>query len=63
MAGVLSIYGLITSLTIGAKITDRMPLFVAYSHLAAGLSTGIAALAAGFAIGACGEKATRCVAK
>ncbi|KAH0569450.1 V-type proton ATPase proteolipid subunit [Spironucleus salmonicida] len=66
MAGVLSIYGLITMLTINAKVQEYplgMPLYIAYAHFAAGLCTGFSALAAGLAIGVAGQTACKCVAQ
>lgn len=66
MAGVLSIYGLITSLTINSRLgafQDGLPLYISYSHFAAGLSTGLASLAAGIAIGVAGSSAVGSVAK
>lgn len=65
MAGILSIYGLITMLVIatssGAYSTGT-PLYVGYAHFAAGLSTGIAALSAGLSIGISSKAACKCVA-
>lgn len=66
MAGVLSIYGLITMLVINSKVTMYplgMPYYVGYAHFAAGLSTGVASLAAGIAIGCAGQTACKCVAQ
>jgi len=66
MAGVLSIYGLITSLTINSRMgafPDGLPLYISYAHFAAGLSTGLASLAAGLAIGVAGAGAIGSVAK
>merc|ERR1719313_932516 len=50
MAGVLGIYGLIIAVIISIGITtDGYYLFDGYAHLAAGLSCGLAGLAAGMA--------------
>lgn len=57
MAGVLAIYGLITLLVINTKVNAYkygMPLYVGYSHFAAGACNGIASLSAGIAIGVAG---------
>ncbi|EES99011.1 Vacuolar ATP synthase 16 kDa proteolipid subunit [Giardia duodenalis assemblage B] len=66
MAGILSIYGLITSLLINSRVrsyTNGMPLYVSYAHFGAGLCCGLAALAAGLAIGVSGGAAVKAVAK
>ena len=66
MAGVLSIYGLITMLVINSKVTTYplgMPYYVGYAHFAAGICTGVASLAAGIAIGCAGQTASKCVAQ
>lgn len=66
MAGVLSIYGLITMLVINSKVTTYplgMPYYVGYAHFAAGICTGVASLAAGIAIGGAAQTASKCVAQ
>ncbi|CAL5975022.1 V-type_proton ATPase proteolipid subunit [Hexamita inflata] len=66
MAGVLSIYGLITMLVINAKVQAYplgMPLYIGYAHFAAGICTGLASLSAGLAIGIAGQSASKCVAQ
>eukprot|EP00768_Dysnectes_brevis_P003657 gnl/Dysnectes_brevis/25_a31_14972.p1 GENE.gnl/Dysnectes_brevis/25_a31_14972~~gnl/Dysnectes_brevis/25_a31_14972.p1 ORF type:complete len:171 (+),score=27.09 gnl/Dysnectes_brevis/25_a31_14972:43-555(+) len=68
LAGVLGIYGLITSITINTSVspyatTGRIPLYLSQAHFAAGLCTGLAALAAGISIGVCGNAGVRAVAR
>lgn len=63
MAGVLGIYGLITSIAITTSTRERIPHYTASAHLAAGLSTGFSCLAAGIAIGVGGNAAVRAVAR
>jgi V-type H+-transporting ATPase proteolipid subunit len=43
--------------------TDPYPLFTGYAHFAAGISCGLANLAAGLAIGIVGDFGTRAAAK
>merc|ERR1719199_2023859 len=65
MAGVLGIYGLITAVIINGKL-DKLDTYSAYSgyaHLAAGLTVGMSALAAGLAIGIVGDAGVRCNAQ
>ena len=66
MAGILSIYGLITALVITSSSQGYnygIPLNIAYSHFSAGLSTGISALASGITIGISGQAITKYVAQ
>merc|ERR1711874_224327 len=51
MAGVLGIYGLITSVIINGKITQdgKYSSYQGYAHFAAGLTVGMSSLAAGLA--------------
>merc|ERR1712244_36162 len=59
-AGVLGIYGLITSVIINGKIKAKeYSAFQGYAHLAAGLTVGLSALAAGLAIGVVGDAGVR----
>merc|ERR1712216_817733 len=56
MAGVLGIYGLIVSVIIATNIHPTgYTLFQGYAHLGPGLTTGLAGLAAGMAIGIIGD--------
>ena len=57
MAGILGIYGLIVSVVIGGTITGGAGYssYKGYIHLAAGLSAGLSALAAGMSIGIVGD--------
>merc|ERR1712187_711706 len=64
MAGGLGIYGLIVAVIISSKMSPAVySLFNGYAHLGAGLSCGMANLAAGFAIGIVGDFGTRAAAK
>lgn len=63
MAGILGIYGLITGIAIQTTMTEIMPFFQSASHFAAGISTGVSALAAGLTIGIAGDSAVRAVAR
>merc|ERR1711918_210279 len=57
MAGVLGIYGLITSVIINGKLEkpETLSLSSGYAMLGAGLTVGLSAWAAGYAIGIVGE--------
>ena len=61
MAGVLGIYGLIIAVIISTNINNdgSYSLFAGYAHLGSGLSCGLAALAAGMAIGIVGDAGVR----
>ena len=60
MAGVLGIYGLIIAVIISTNInSEKYRLFDGYAHLSSGLSCGLAALAAGMAIGIVGDAGVR----
>lgn len=60
MAGVLGIYGLIIAVIISTNINATgYTLFSGYAHLGSGLSCGLAALAAGMAIGIVGDAGVR----
>ncbi|GKT22022.1 putative multi-domain containing protein [Aduncisulcus paluster] len=64
LAGVLGIFGLITSIIIVIKIDDTVYAYKnAYAHLAAGICTGVSSFAAGVAIGNAGEAGSRACAK
>ncbi|GIQ84101.1 V-ATPase proteolipid subunit C, eukaryotic [Kipferlia bialata] len=65
MAGILGIYGLLTSIAIMANIGDMAvyPLYNSYAQLAAGLCTGFTSLSAGIALGVCGNAGVRAVAR
>merc|ERR1712178_569049 len=65
MAGVLGIYGLITSVIINGHITpiSKYSAYSGYAHLAAGLVVGLSALAAGLAIGVVGDAGVRANAR
>eukprot|EP00929_Paragymnodinium_shiwhaense_P055032 TRINITY_DN2759_c0_g1_i1.p1 TRINITY_DN2759_c0_g1~~TRINITY_DN2759_c0_g1_i1.p1 ORF type:complete len:173 (+),score=50.39 TRINITY_DN2759_c0_g1_i1:101-619(+) len=59
MAGVLGIYGLITSVIINGKIKAPYSAYQGYAHLSAGLCVGMSSLAAGLAIGVVGDAGVR----
>jgi len=65
MAGILGIYGLIVSVVIGGTITGGAGYssYKGYSHLSAGLSAGLSALAAGMSIGIVGDAGVRAFGK
>lgn len=65
MAGILSIYGLVVSIQIATNIYKPAgtPLAVSFIHFGAGLSVGLSALAAGFAIGIVGDAGVRAFAQ
>jgi len=60
MAGVVALYGLIA---MGIMVKDfkraNYPLFLGAMHLGSGLAVGFGSLAAGFAMGVCGEAGLR----
>jgi len=62
MAGVLGIYGLITSVIINGKLdkANEISAYTGYALLAAGLTVGMSAWAAGYAIGIVGDVGVRC---
>lgn len=59
MAGIIGIYGLVVSVLISDNLTQELPLFTAFIQLGAGLSVGLAGMAAGFAIGIVGDAGVR----
>ncbi|EER00595.1 V-type proton ATPase 16 kDa proteolipid subunit [Perkinsus olseni] len=61
MAGVLGIYGLITSVIINGKMDTPATYsqYSGYAHLGAGLTVGLSSLAAGLAIGIVGDSGVR----
>merc|ERR1711887_470651 len=59
MAGVLGIYGLITSVIINGKIKQPYGPFQGYAHFSAGMTVGLSSLAAGLAIGIVGDAGVR----
>ena len=60
MAGVLGIYGLIIAVIIATGIDEtNYTLFKGYAHLASGISSGLAGLSAGMAIGIVGDAGVR----
>merc|ERR1719433_897045 len=60
MAGVLGIYGLITSVIINGKMnTATYSAYSGFAHLGAGLTVGMSSLGAGLAIGIVGDAGVR----
>lgn len=49
MAGIIGIYGLVVSVLISDNLKQEMPLYTGFIQLGAGLSVGLAGLAAGYA--------------
>ncbi|KAL8654172.1 MAG: hypothetical protein Q9226_003537 [Calogaya cf. arnoldii] len=59
MAGIIGIYGLVVSVLISDGLRQDLPLYTSFIQLGAGLSVGLAGLAAGFAIGIVGDAGVR----
>ncbi|CAJ0539345.1 Ff.00g070060.m01.CDS01 [Fusarium sp. VM40] len=59
MAGIIGIYGLVVSVLISDGLKQNLPLFTSFIQFGAGLSVGLAGLAAGFAIGIVGDAGVR----
>lgn len=59
MAGIIGIYGLVVSVLITDGFKQAVPLYTALVQFGAGLSVGVAGLAAGFAIGIVGDAGVR----
>lgn len=59
MSGILAVYALVISVLIASDIrpppTKNYSLFAGFMHMGAGLSVGLAGLAAGYAIGIVGD--------
>lgn len=49
MAGIIGIYGLVVSVLISDGLKQEMALYTGFIQLGAGLSVGLAGLAAGYA--------------
>lgn len=62
MAGVLGIYGLISSVIIIGKLSKphAVSSYTGFALLAAGLTVGLSSMAAGYAIGIVGDAGVRC---
>lgn len=50
MAGIIGIYGLVVSVLISDGLKQEMALYTGFIQLGAGLSVGLAGLAAGYAV-------------
>lgn len=48
MAGIIAIYGLVVSVLISSGLKQEMALYTGFIQLGAGLSVGLAGLAAGY---------------
>lgn len=59
MAGIIGIYGLVVSVLISDGLKQELPLYTGFIQFGAGLSVGLAGLAAGFAIGIVGDAGVR----
>ncbi|OXV10179.1 hypothetical protein Egran_02060 [Elaphomyces granulatus] len=59
MAGIIAIYGLVVSVLIANGLKQNLPLYNGFIQLGAGLSVGLAGMAAGFAIGIVGDAGVR----
>ncbi|KAJ3397391.1 H(+)-transporting V0 sector ATPase subunit c [Lobulomyces angularis] len=59
MAGIIGIYGLVVAALLSGSLTRKMSLFAAFIQFGAGLSVGLAGLAAGFSIGVVGDAGVR----
>ena len=49
MAGIIAIYGLVVSVLISSDLKQQLSLYTGFIQLGAGLSVGLAGLAAGLA--------------
>jgi len=63
MAGIIGIYGLVVSVLISDGLSQKMSLYAGFIQFGAGLSVGLAGLAAGFAIGVVGDAGVRATAQ
>ncbi len=59
MAGIIGIYGLVVSVLISNDLSQQSSLFANFIQFGAGLSVGLAGMAAGFAIGIVGDAGVR----
>ena len=50
MAGIIGIYGLVVSVLISDSLKQEMALYTGFIQLGAGLSVGLAGLAAGYVV-------------
>ena len=48
MAGIIGIYGLVVSVLVANNLSQKLALFTGFIQLGAGLSVGLAGLAAGY---------------
>jgi len=59
LSGILAIYGLVISVIISTALKEKSALHTNFLQLAAGLTVGLSALAAGFCIGIVGDAGVR----
>ena len=50
MAGIIAIYGLVVSVLVSDNLKQDLPLYTGFIQLGAGLSVGLAGLAAGYVL-------------
>ena len=50
MAGIIGIYGLVVSVLVSDGLKQDLPLYTGFIQLGAGLSVGLAGLAAGYTL-------------
>ncbi|KAK3684485.1 H(+)-transporting V0 sector ATPase subunit c [Vermiconidia calcicola] len=62
-SGILAIYGLVASVLIANHIRVELSLYTALVNLGSGLTVGLCALAAGFALGIAGDAGVRSIAQ
>ena len=58
MAGIIGIYGLVVSVLISDNLKQELPLFNSFIQLGAGLSVGLAGLAAGYVVSTLTDRTT-----
>ncbi|KAJ5619315.1 hypothetical protein N7510_003299 [Penicillium lagena] len=61
MSGIIAVYGLVISVLIAGAVNpdSNMSLYTGFMHLGAGLSVGLAGVAAGYTIGTVGDAGVR----
>jgi len=60
MAGIVAVYGLVVSVLIAGQIDDKKySLLTGFVHMFSGITTGLAGIASGYAIGIVGDYCVR----
>src|SRR5436190_3231833 len=59
LGSIVAIYGLVVAVLIAGALVEKMPLFVSFLQLGAGIAVGLSGLSAGFAIGIVGDAGVR----